>query len=281
MKFSSTLLALASTATFVHGFCDNEDYDHDILNISKAEMHGDRARARRAFAPIEVDLYYHLIVKENPMPPQFTWDGLWKQIDYMKAAYKPYGITFNTKPVDIIVNAAWADDINYKVPADFKKVHKGGYNAVNIYAGQGYTSGVCSFPAGMEADKLVPLTQDDVTFDGCHVTLGAATNPISGTPSHEVGHWFGLFHPFQGGCTEPNDYCDDTPQQAKASYSHETVTGNKNTCPAVNTCPNNPGNDNVFNFMDYTDCSHEFTAQQGWRMNTVFDKYRRNRQVAA
>jgi hypothetical protein len=29
--------------------------------------------------------------------------------------------------------------------------------------------------------------------------------------------------------------------------------------------------------MDYTDCSHEFTPQQGARMNAVFKKYRANR----
>ncbi|KAF2806975.1 uncharacterized protein BDZ99DRAFT_393757 [Mytilinidion resinicola] len=231
---------------------------------------------------IEVDLYYHLLVSEWSDANNSIVDGLWKQIDHMNAAYGIYGIHFNTQPVDIIVNAAWANDIDFEKPEKGKALHKGSYHDVNIYAGEGFGSGVCSLPIGLDqSNGTDTITEDDLTGDGCHLPLSAALDPISGTPSHEVGHWFGLYHTFQGGCSEPNDYVEDTPQQAQPSYSHETITGNVESCPVIDTCPANPGNDPVWNFMDYTDCSHEFTPQQGARMNTAFNKYRRNRQVAS
>ncbi|MCE3297352.1 MAG: hypothetical protein K0R65_3066 [Crocinitomicaceae bacterium] len=85
------------------------------------------------------------------------------------------------------------------------------------------------------------------------------------TATHEVGHWLGLRHIWGDGtgCTG-NDYCNDTPVAATANFNCPTGT---------NSCPSNPGDDMIENYMDYTDdiCMNIFTYDQKTRMRTVLE----------
>lgn len=83
------------------------------------------------------------------------------------------------------------------------------------------------------------------------------------TMTHEVGHYLGLLHTFQGGCSDTaGDYCLDTPAIA---------TANSNCPTGTNSCAALPGNDMVENYMDYTvdTCMNIFTADQKARIVTV------------
>lgn len=85
------------------------------------------------------------------------------------------------------------------------------------------------------------------------------------TAVHEVGHWFGLFHVFQGSvCSgDAGDMISDTPAQ------REPTSG----CPTrKDSCPNQQGFDSVNNFMDYSDdaCLSEFTAGQTSRVRELW-----------
>jgi hypothetical protein len=84
---------------------------------------------------------------------------------------------------------------------------------------------------------------------------------------HEAGHYFGLYHTFQGGCSEPNDYCNDTPQEA---YD---ITA---ACIEEDSCPDDPGMDPIHNYMNYGPdfCRYEFTLDQAARMEWAITTYK-------
>jgi len=95
---------------------------------------------------------------------------------------------------------------------------------------------------------------------------GAVPYDEGDTGTHEVGHWAGLYHVFQGGCSGNGDFVADTPPQATPSYG----------CPVgKNTCAGG-GPDSIYNFMDYSDdsCMDEFTPGQNDRIDWAMSTYR-------
>ncbi|MBL9103610.1 MAG: zinc metalloprotease [Myxococcales bacterium] len=148
-------------------------------------------------------------------------------------------------------------------------LHRGAEGMLNLYIVQPY-NGIAGWST-MPSDYFYAPLMDGVVIDnrtlpgGGSVAYGLGDNAV-----HEIGHWLGLFHTFEGGCGKNDVYSGDkvadTPAEKSPAYG----------CPKSRDSCNSEGKDPVNNFMDYTDdsCMNAFTPGQIMRMEHYWTVYR-------
>ncbi len=171
------------------------------------------------------------------------------------------GFSFTLAGTDRYFNDQWHKDrqsTTYR-----KQTRLGGKNALNIWLVDFSYLGIATFPWDYARNPGIDGIR--VHFDS--LPGGSIANYNLGeTATHEAGHWFGLYHTFQGGCADPNDEVSDTPAQSSST------TG----CPEGRDSCALPGLDPIHNYMDYSydSCYNQYTPGQSSRMSQMWTAYR-------
>ncbi len=231
---------------------------------------------RLAAGSVIIPVYFHIITNTigqgNVTDAQIT-----NQLKVLNDAYS--GVTggtntpfrFQFASTDRTVNNSWfTAGPGTTAEAQMKNaLRRGTKGALNFYTNSpgGGLLGWATFPSSYVSN---PKNDGVVCLFSSLPGGTAAPYNLGDTGTHEVGHWLGLYHTFQGGCaastTNGGDLVADTPAEKSSAFGCPT---GRDTCTSA-------GLDPITNFMDYTDdaCMFKLTLGQSDRMDAQWVAYR-------
>ncbi|MCY1082125.1 zinc metalloprotease [Archangium lansingense] len=249
--------------------CGAEEFDAE--QVAQIEARFETLKARQAMGgdvhamAVSIPVYFH-VIRTSTGTGGVTTTQINNQITILNNAYAAAGFSFYLAGTDYTNNSTYYTCTGGTCESQMKNaLRKGTATALNFYTNNmgggllGWATFPWSYTSSPKMDGVVVLQSS---------LPGGSASPfnLGDTGTHEVGHWMGLYHTFQGGCAAPGDSVSDTPDEASPASGCPT---GRNTCSTA-------GNDPIDNFMDYSDdaCMNKFTAGQNSRMNSMWTSYR-------
>lgn len=227
-----------------------------------------------AMATTTIPVHFHVISSGpgvlNGDLPESTLN---EQINVLNRAYASTSFRFTKASVTRHNNAKWFSmSPGSSAESEAKKsLRRGARGELNFYTARpgGGLLGWATFPWDLKQSLLMDgVVMLDSSLPGVENNPNNPYN-LGMTAVHEVGHWLGLYHTFQGGCSSTGDSVSDTPAERSPAYGCPT---GRDTC----TSARYPGKDPITNYMDYSDdaCMNQFSAGQRTRTASMWTQYR-------
>ena len=220
-----------------------------------------------------INVYFHVVNKGSGIANgDVPTSMITSQMNVLNSAFAGTGWSFTLVSTTRTTNTTWYNGCYGSSETAMKSaLRQGTADDLNIYScnPSGGILGYATFPSSYTSSP----SRDGVVILYASMPGGTAAPYNEGdTGTHEVGHWMGLYHTFQGGCSANGDFVSDTPAEKSPAYG---CPSGRNTC----TGSKYPGFDPIENFMDYTDdyCMWKFTTGQDARMDSQFTTYRYNK----
>ncbi|MCH7890921.1 MAG: PD40 domain-containing protein [Gemmatimonadetes bacterium] len=169
------------------------------------------------------------------------------QVEVLNNAYGQHGITFTYEENDVKVvdNADWfrMGHLSAAERAAKKSLQVGPETTLNFYTTNGGgLLGWATFPWDLEVD---PDMDGVVVLYSSLPNIGSPPYNLGQTATHEIGHWLGLYHTFQGGCNATGDHVGDTIAHSGPNYGKPAEGKRHNACEEEEAP--------VKNYMNYVD----------------------------
>jgi hypothetical protein len=220
--------------------CGTKDPSKNDMSMANTALSALAPDSVNTAAAIVVDTYFWSITDGNI--GVLTTKQLLAQLNALNDAYATIGVNFVLQDSASFNNTNWFYNSysSFETEQEMKSnLRQGGKSALNVYfadlSNTGFI-GYAYYPWDYIGDDI---SLDGVAIDYRSIPGGSFTNFNEGkTLVHEVGHWLGLSHTFQGGCgsspTTSGDYVSDTPAEAFPSSDTNICPIGRDTCTGQN-----------------------------------------------